>query len=123
MAGVEDRLEKVEKRLDSVEGQVGGLRSEVSGLRGEVTGLRGAVTRLDGEVQKLRVLGEENERRINLVIEVQALHGQKLDEHSGMLAQITKALEPLAAIHAFIQGVAGNHEERITALEKRTGVR
>jgi uncharacterized coiled-coil protein SlyX len=94
MSGVEERLDKVEERLGSVEKGVNELR---------------------GEVQKLRVLGEQNTSDIKLVAEVQARHGEKLEE-------ITKALEPLARIDNFVRLVAHDHEVRIKRLEKHTGI-
>ena len=122
MAEVVERLDTVERRLTSVEKgltdlreEVGGLRGEVGGLRGEVGGLRGKVDGLSGEVQKLRILEEKNETNIKLIAEVQVQHGRKLDE-------ITKALEPLARIDAFIMLVAENHEKRISDLERHTGI-
>jgi archaellum component FlaC len=151
MADTEERLQKVEDRLTSVENSVDGLRSEVGGLRGEVGELRGEVGELRGEVgglredvgglrgevgelrgktdtlaadvQKLRVLGEENEHRIKLVLEVQADHGKKLGDHGAKLDRIFEALKPLPAIYAFVQSVAHDHEMRIVELEKRAGVR
>ena len=67
-----------------------------------------------GEVQKLRVLAEANESQIKLVAEVQARHGEKLDE-------LTKAVEPIARIEYFIETVATEHELRLRELEKRVG--
>jgi chromosome segregation ATPase len=130
MSEVVERLDNVEARLGSVEtavealrGEVGDLRSEVGGLRGEVGELRGEGRQLRNEfgelraeVGKLRVLGEQNTSDIKLIAEVQAHHGKKLEE-------ITKALAPLAEIRDFMNLVAHDHEHRITALEKRTGVR
>ncbi len=116
MTEVEERLDSVEGRLGSVEhglqelrGEVGKLRDEVGGLRGEVGGLREKTDTLADDVQKLRVLGEENQRQLQLVIE---LHGQKFDE-------IADALKPLAEIHRFVRSVADDDELRIRALESR----
>ena len=108
MAEVVERLDTVERRLTSVEKWLTDLREEVGGLRGKVDGL-------SGEVQKLRILEEKNETNIKLIPEVQVQHGRKLDE-------ITKALEPLARIDAFIMLVAENHERRISDLERHTGI-
>jgi hypothetical protein len=94
MAGVVERLEAVEGRLTSVE-----------------TGLRD----LKGEVNGLRILGEQNTTDIKRIAEVQVQHGEKLEI-------ITRALEPLARIDAFVQLVAREHEKRITDLEKHTGI-
>ncbi len=122
LGGVEQRLGSVETGLKEVREEVGGLRGEVGGLRGEVGGLRGEVGGLRGEVGELRhevngfrILGEKNAEDIKKVAEVQLHHGEKLDE-------ITKALEPLARIDAFVTAVAHEHERRITALEDHTGI-
>jgi hypothetical protein len=101
MAEVVERLDSVERRPTSVGKGLTELREEVGGLR--------------GEVQKLRILGEKNEADIKQIAEVQVHHGRKLD-------LITKALEPLARIDAFVQLVAGNHEKRISDLERNTNI-
>ena len=108
MAEVVERLDNVERRLTSVEKGLSELREEVGGLRGEVGGL-------GGEVHKLRILGEKNETDIERIAEVQVQHGSKLD-------QITKALEPLARIDAFVKLAAENHEKRISDLERHTNI-
>jgi len=145
-----ERLDKVERRLGSVETglrevreevgslrtevgglrtdvgglrtEVGGLRTEVGGLRTEVGGLRTDVGDLRtemgdvrGEVLALRIQGEQNTADIKVIAEVQAHHGKKLEE-------ITKALEPLAGIDSFIKLVAHDHEQRIQALERHSGI-
>jgi hypothetical protein len=61
------------------------------------------------------VLGEQNASDIKRIAEVQVQHGSKLDE-------ITKALEPLAGLKAFVQLVAENHKKRISDLEKHTNI-
>ena len=109
MAEVVERLDGVERRLSSVETGLSGLQKEVGNLRGEVGNLR-------GEVQKLRILEERNATDIKRVAEVQVQHGSKLDE-------ITRALEPLARLDAFVRLVADEHEKRITDLERHTGIR
>jgi archaellum component FlaC len=133
----DERLDKVEQRLGTVETglkevreevgglreAVGGLREEVGGLRNEVGGLRGEVGGLRGEVNQLRILGEKNTEDIKKIAEVQAHHGRTLDEHSTKLDAIAKALTPLRDIHDFISRVAPDHELRIGALEKHTGIR
>ena len=137
MAEIVERLDGVERRLTSIEkgltdlreevgglrGEVGGLRGEVGGLRGEVGGLRGEVSGLRGEVHKLRILGETNESDIKQIAEVQIQHGKTLEDHGQKLDEITKALAPLARIDAFVRLVAGEHEKRITDLERHTGIR
>jgi chromosome segregation ATPase len=140
MADVGERLDMVERRLRSVEtgltevrkdvhglrieivdlrtdvgglrGEVGGLHGEMGGLRGEVGGLRSEVGGLRSEVNGLRIFCERNEDDIRKIAEVQVHHGRKLDE-------ITRALEPLAQLEAFVRVVAHEHERRIKALEER----
>ena len=109
MADVGGRLGAVEEGLTAVETRLGSVETAVQELRGEVGDLR-------GEVAKLRVLGEENGGRITLIAEVQSHQGVKLNE-------IADALRPLASIDAFMKLVAHEHERRLTAIEKYTGVR
>ena len=109
MSAVEERLDKVVERLGSVEERLGSVEGRLGSVEQSVQDLR-------GDVQKLRVLGEENASEIKKVAEVQAHHGKKLDE-------ITRALEPLAAIDAFVKSVAHDHEHRIKALEERARIR
>ena len=113
---VETRLGAVEDGLEEVRDQVHALDGKVNALDGKVTALDGKVTALDENVQKLRLLEENNATEIKKVAEVQSHHGKKLDK-------ITKALEPLARIDAFVNAVAHDHENRIRVLETRAGVR
>jgi archaellum component FlaC len=115
LRAVETGVKEVREEVGGLRGEVGGLRGEVGGLRGEVGGLRGEVGELRQEVNGLRILSEKNAEDIKKVAEVQELHGEKL-------GQISKALEPLARIDAFVQAVAHDHEERIRTLEKHTGL-
>ena len=108
MAEVVERLDSVERRLTSVEKGLTELREEVGGLR--------------GEVHKLRILGEKNESDIKRIAEVQVQHGNTLEDHGRKLDEIAKALEPLARIDAFMQLVAGDHEKRISDLERHTNI-
>jgi predicted nuclease with TOPRIM domain len=116
---VEQRLGAVETRIGELGRDVGALREEVGGLRGEVGGLRGEVGELRGEVQKLRVLAEDNQTQIKQVLEQ---HGAKFDA----IEQRLKPLEPLPAqvdqMNQLLQLVVKNHEQRITTLEKHTGL-
>jgi hypothetical protein len=89
---------------------------------------------IERAVGKLRVLAEENESRIKLIAEghgaqldshgaILASHSAKLDSHSRKLDEIIEALEPLPQIRDFIERVAGEHDQRLTDLEKRVGIR
>ena len=69
------------------------------------------------------MLGEKNEADVKRIAEVLAQHGDKLDDHGRKLEYITKALEPLARLDAFVQLVAHKHEVRLTDLETHTGLR
>jgi chromosome segregation ATPase len=108
LGSVETGLKKVDRRLGSVETGLNDVRKEVGGLRGEVS--------------RLQILGEKNTEDVKKVAEVQAYHGDKLDEHGRKLDQVIRALEPLNDVRDFIHRVAPNHETRIQELEKRTGI-
>jgi archaellum component FlaC len=114
MPDVTERLDKVEGRLGVVEERLGAVEGRLGAVEIKVDALDAKVETLSGDVQKLRVLGEDNARDIKLIAEVQAQHGAKLEE-------ISKALEPLARIDAFVTLVAHDHAKRITALEKAGG--
>ena len=84
---------------------------------------------IERDVGKLRVLAEANEQKINLIAEGHGTkldshsakldsHSRKLDAHSRKLNQIIKALVPL---RDFVERIAGDHEQRISDLEKRVG--
>jgi archaellum component FlaC len=97
---------------------VTGLRTDVTGLRTDVTGLTSRVGTLEDEVHKLRILGEDNTRQITLIAEVQAHHGTVLEQHSQLLNQLTKDVEPLKILPDLLRLVIQDHEHRITALER-----
>ena len=98
-------------------------------------------------VEKLRILEEANAQTIKLIAEGHGAtldshsakldshsakldlhsakldsHSAKLDVHSQKLDQIIQALAPLEQIRDFVERVADEHEGRITALEKHTGI-
>ena len=79
------------------------------GERSEATEKAGS---LDRQVEKLRILEEANAHTIKLIAEG---HGAKLDS-------IIKALAPLQEIRDFVECVADDHEGRIAAMEKHTGI-
>ena len=96
-----ERLDDVERPVMSVEQRLEAVEIGLKELRVEVGGLR--------------ILEEKHAEDIGKVAEVQSHHGKKLEE-------ISAALAPLAQIGHFIARVAHVHEERITALEKHTGI-
>ena len=140
MTDTGERLDKVEGRLAKVEDSVVGLRADIDGLRTDVDGLRtdvdglrtdvnglrtdvkgltSRVTTLEEETRKLRILGEENTSQIKLIAEVQSHHGTVLEQHSQLLNQIVKDIEPLKVLPDLVRPLVQDHERRIAALEKR----
>ena len=140
MTDAGERLDKVEGRLAKVEDSVVGLRADVDGLRTDVDGLRtdvdglrtdvnglrtdvkgltSRVTTLEEETRKLRILGEEDTSQIKLIAEVQSHHGTVLEQHSQLLNQIVKDIEPLKVLPDLVRPLVQDHERRIAALEKR----
>ena len=124
-----DRLTEFEKRLDSIgedvrvlKDDVRVLKDDVRVLKDDVGVLKQDVSTLKDDVQRLRVLQEDQETRIDKIAEVQAHHGQVLDEHGKLLLEIKDQLAPLADIAEFVRRTSGDHERRIVALEKRTGL-
>ena len=88
---------------------------------------------LERTVEKLRILEEANAHTIKLIAEGHGAkldshsakldsHSAKLDSHSAKLDSIMKALAPLQEIREFVERVADDHETRIAALEKHTGI-
>jgi hypothetical protein len=43
-------------------------------------------------------------------------------EHGRLLREIKQELVPLGDLHDFVRRIAGDHEDRISALEKHTGI-
>jgi hypothetical protein len=50
---------------------------------------------------------------------VQAHHGGVLEQHSRLLNQLVKDVEPLKVLPELLRTVTHDHERRITALERR----
>ena len=69
---------------------------------------------LKNDVQRLRVLYEDHDTKINTIIEAQTHHTKVLDE-------IRTALTPLRDIDDFVKRIAHDHERRIQVLERQTG--
>lgn len=98
---------------------------EARSVEERLDGVERQLTELRAEVQKGRVLQEAQGDQIRLIAEVQAHHGEKLEQIDKRFAEmdtrfgeIRKALQPLAALDEFVRAVAGDHERRITALEQ-----
>ena len=70
---------------------------------------------LSFELNKLRLLYEAQGDDVKKIAEVQAHHGQKLDD-------IAQALAPMKEIGDFVRRVASDHEQRIQELERRSGI-
>ena len=75
-----------------------------------------------GETVPKRMVASLGYRLIKRIAEVQVQHGNTLEDHGRKLDEIAKALEPLARIDAFMQLVAGDHEKRISDLERHTNI-
>jgi hypothetical protein len=74
------------------------------------------------DLRRLRVLYEHHDSQIRTIAEVQVRDGGKLDEHGRLLREIKQELVPLGDLHDFVRRIAGDHEDRISALEKHTGI-
>jgi chromosome segregation ATPase len=112
----------METRLDSIEGDVKVLKTDVAVLKTDVAvlktdvgGLKTDMGTLKGEVHALRVLYEHHDSQIQKIAEVQVEHGR-------LLSAIKEGLAPLKALDDFVRRVSDNHEARIVALEKHTGL-
>jgi archaellum component FlaC len=124
-----DRMTGIETRLDSIEGDVkvlkadvgtlkadvGTLKADVGTLKADVGTLKTDTGTLTGEVHKLRLLYEHHDTQIQRMAEVQVEHGR-------LLVEIKDGLKPIKDLHDFVQRISDNHEARIAALEKHTGL-
>ena len=99
----------VNERLDVLNGDVRVLKDDVRGLKNDVSGLR--------------VLYEHHDAQIQMIAEVQGHHGHQLDTHGQLLREIKAELAPLRDLRDFVKRIAGEHEHRLTALEKHTGLK
>ena len=108
MTDHDDRLTGVEKRLDTLGEDVGILKDDVRVLKDDVRVVK-------ADVARLRVLYEDHDAKIRTIAEVQAHHGEVLED-------IRQKLEPLGDIHDFVRRIAHDHEQRLSALEKHTGI-
>jgi hypothetical protein len=80
------------------------------------------VRALKNDVGGLRVLYEHHGAQIQAIAEVQAHHGGQLDAHGQLLREIKAELAPLRDLRDFVKRIADEHEHRLTALEKHTGI-
>jgi archaellum component FlaC len=136
MTDNDDRMTRFEYRLDALGKDVCTLKEDVRVLKGDVEVLKGDVGVLKsdvgvlksdvgvlkGEVHRLRVLYEEHDTKIQTIAEAQAYHGRQLEEHGKLLREIKQELAPLGDIHDFVRRIAGEHEQRLSALEQHTGI-
>jgi archaellum component FlaC len=132
----DDRMEAFERHLDAMgedvralkddvhvlKDDVRGLKDDVRGLKDDVRGLKDDVRGLKDGVGGLRVLYEHHDSQIRTIAEVQAHHGRQLEDHGKLLREIKEELAPLRDIQDFVRRIAGDHETRITVLEKHTGI-
>ena len=119
VGGLRTDVDELRTDVGGLRTDVGGLRNDVGGLRTDVKGLTGRVSTLEDETRKLQILGEENKSQIKLIAEVQSHHGTILEQHSRLLSQIAKDIEPLKGLPDFVRTVVQDDERRITALEQR----
>jgi len=122
MTDNDDRMTRFEQRLDALGADVGVLKDDVRVLKDDVRVLKDDVRvltddmgALKGDVGRLRALYEDHDTKISTIGEAQAHHGKLLEE-------IRQAVAPLGEIHDFVRRVAHDHEKRLLALEKHTGI-
>jgi archaellum component FlaC len=110
-----DRMTAVEKRLDA-------MGEDVRVLKDDVRELKSDVRELKDDVRGLRALYEHHDSQIRTIAEVQAHHGQLLENHGQLLREIKQELVPLRDLHDFVRRIADDHERRITLLEKHSSI-
>ena len=50
-------------------------------------------------------------------------HGRTLEHHGRLLVEILETVKPIPALHDFVRRISDEHELRLTALEKHTGIK
>lgn len=110
-ARMEQQLAQVDQRFAQVDQRFAQVDERFAQVDQRFAQVDGRFDALTAEVQKLHVLWEENSAQIKLVAEVQARHGQ-------VLQQLVDAVEPLRVFPDLFKQVAQDHERRITALER-----
>jgi chromosome segregation ATPase len=122
MAAFERRLGAMGEDVRVLKDDVRELKDDVRELKDDVRELKDDVRALKDDVRGLRVLYEHHDSQIRTIAEVQTHHGRVLEEHGKLLREIKEDLGPLRDLHDFVSRMAGDHESRITALEKHTGI-
>ena len=122
VGGLKRDVSTLKQDVSTLKQDVSTLKQDVSTLKQDVSTLKQDVGALKDDVQRLRVLQEEQGTRFQTIAEVQAHHGHLLGKHSTLLSEISKQLAPLGDIRDFIRRTADDHEVRISALEKYTGI-
>jgi hypothetical protein len=84
--------------------------------------LTARLDRVDGDVSRLNVLHEDLRDTVRKVAEVQVHHGERLEEHGRMLVELRDMVLPLRDLAEWVPILARKYDERITALEKHTGL-
>jgi hypothetical protein len=84
--------------------------------------LTARLDRVDGDVSLLNVLHEDLRDTVRKVAEVQVHHGERLEEHGRMLVELRDMVLPLRDLAEWVPILARKYDERITALEKHTGL-
>jgi hypothetical protein len=88
-------------------------------------GLRGVNGRLDSVDQRLDSVDKRLDSmsgRLDQHEHTLQQHGRTLEQHGKLLVEIKRAVTPIPALHDFVKRVADEHEPRLTALEKHTGI-
>jgi archaellum component FlaC len=110
---IDERFVKIDERFAKIDERFNQVDERFNQVDERFEAMDERIDSLASDVHKLRVLEEVNSGQIKVIAEVQSRHGEKLDE-------LVKAVEPLHDLRDFVKRVAGDHERRITALEKKT---
>jgi len=81
-------------------------------------GLRGVNERPDSITGRL----DQHENTLQQQGRTLEQHGRTLEQHGKLLSEIKRAVAPIPALHDFVKRVSDEHEHRLTALEKHTGI-
>lgn len=123
MTATDERMDKFDARLEAMGKDVRVLKDDVRVLKDDVAGLTRDVTELKEDVHKLRIVVEHHDTEIQRIAEVQAAHGEKLEQHGKLLREIKKTLATdLSPVADFVRRVASEHDARLVRIEKHTGL-